>query len=362
MWGYERRLTRDIARWQSAGWVSADGARLILADAAKGGSFLSLAPVLATLASVLMGFAVISFVAAHWDEMPKLLRLGVLFGGLWASYGLAGFFGTRGMKGFSDAAVLLAVAIFGGSIMLISQMFHIDGHPPDGILLWWIGALAAGVVLASNPALALTMALVGLWAFLETDQRGHVFWPFLIGWALVAAAFAWRQWRPGLHLSGLALSAFVISLGYTLKQGHEHGTVATIGLLACAAGFAGERIQPAWAALWRGAIQYGAIIAFAALMALQFVEHTQVRELIFLAAITLGLLLGLIWYGLLSENRALLWLGYLGFSIEIFSIYMKTVGTLLDTSVFFLVAALLVAVLAGLAWRLHAHTGAREAH
>jgi uncharacterized membrane protein len=361
MWGYERRLSRDVARWQSAGWITPDAGERILADVAAGGSRMALAPVLAILASVLMAFAVISFVAAHWDEMPRALRLGLLFGGLWTSYGLAGWFQSRGMKGFSDAALLLAVAIFGGSIMLISQMFHIDANPPDGILLWWTGALAAGVLLASNPALALTMVLVGLWAYLETDQRSQVYWPFLVGWALVSAAFAWQRWRPGLHLSGLALALFVVSLGFTLKTGHEHGTVLLLGLAASAGGFIAERLKPGWASLWRGVLQYGALTAFAALMALQFIEPTGVRELIFLAVITLALLLGLVWLGLWSDNRAALWLGYIAFSIEIFSLYVKTVGSLLDTSLFFLIAALLVAALAGLAWRLHMRADAREA-
>ena len=61
-----------------------------------------------------------------------------------------------------------------------------------------------------------------------------------------------------------------------------------------------------------------------------------------------------IFWGLRTGNRAALWLGYVGFSFEILAIYSKTIGTLLNTSLFFLVAGLIVAGLAAMAYRLHA--------
>lgn len=354
MWGYQRRLNRDLARWQEQGWVSAANADRIRTDVANAPG-VSLPGVLGILAAILLAFAVMSFVAAHWSEMPRLARLGLLFATMWASYGAAGFFQTRGMNAFADAAILMAVSVFGASIMLISQMFHIDGSPPDGVLLWWLGALLAGVALRSNPALALTMILVCLWSFVWMDIHGYkTHWPFLIGWALVAAAFYWQKWRPGAHLSALALSGFIFSLGATLKSGHAFNLVAIIGLVVAAASIFIEQTQPRFADLARIALGYGAAVAFGGLFVLQFIEPTEVGELAVMGALSLLLLLALIWYGLSAHNRGALWIGYIGFSIEILALYVKTVGTLLDTSLFFLVAGLLVAGLAAMAWRLHA--------
>ena len=48
---------------------------------------------------------------------------------------------------------------------------------------------------------------------------------------------------------------------------------------------------------------------------------------------------------------------YTGFAIEIFTLYVRTFGTLLNTSLFFLVAALLVSGLAWVAYRLHQRKG-----
>jgi uncharacterized membrane protein len=354
MWSYRKRLDRDLVRWRTAGWITPESEALIRTDVEKGIRTLGLANALAILSAVLIGFAVMSFVAANWQDMPRLLRFGMLLAALWAAYGLAVIFARRGMEGFAHAAVLLGVGIFGGSIMLISQMYHMDGNPADAILLWAAGALLAGVGLRSNPALAFAMILVTYWGITEAMRLDVVFWPFLLPWALVSAAFYWQRWRPGLHLSGLALTGFIVSLGYRLNDGHAHGLVAAAGLAIMAAALAGEKLQPERPALWSGTFNYGLAIALAGLWALQFIEDPPLDVFTLIAILVLALVLASIFWGLKAGNRGALWLGYIGFSVEILAIYIKTIGTLLNTSLFFLVAGLIVSALAAIAYRLHA--------
>jgi uncharacterized membrane protein len=354
MWSYRKRLDRDLVRWREAGWITPDAEKAIRIDAERGVRTLGPANALAILAAVLMGFAVMSFIAANWQTMPRVARIGMLVVALWASYGLAGALARRGMSGFANAAILLGVGIFGGAIMLISQMYHMDGNPADFMLVWAAGAFLAGVLLRSNPALALAMILVTAWGTTEALRLDRVFWLFLLPWALVSAAFYWQRWRPGLHLSGLALSGFLISLGYRLFDGHAHGLVVAAGVGLMAASIAGEKLKPELPALWSGVMSYGLAIAMAGLLALQFFEEPKLDVFILLAILALALLLAAIFWGLKSGNRGALWLGYIGFSIEILAIYGKTIGTLLNTSLFFLVAALIVSGLAAMAYRLHA--------
>jgi uncharacterized membrane protein len=353
MWSYRKRIDRDLVRWREAGWISADGEAAIRKDVEKGIRTLGLANALAILSAVLIGFAVMSFVAANWQTMPRILRLGMLGASLWASYGLAAVFARRGMEGFAHAAVLLGVGIFGGSIMLISQMYHMDGNPSDAILLWAAGAFVAGVGLRSNPALAFAMVLITYWGISEALRLDVVFWPFLVPWAIISAAFYWQRWRPGLHLSGLALTGFIVSLGYRLNDGHAHGLVVAAGLFVMAASVAGERMKPELPALWSGSFNYGLIIALAGLWALQFIEDPKLDIFTLLAVLALALVIASIFWGMSSGNRGALWLGYIGFSVEILAIYVKTVGTLLNTSLFFLVAGLIVSALAALAYKIH---------
>src|SRR5690606_8501395 len=120
MRGYRKRIEQDLPRWRESGWVTAEGEKAIAAEVAQSGWQISLAPALAILGAVLFGFAVMSFVAANWQEMPKLLRIVLLLGGLLVSYLAAGALFQRGLDAFAHAAILIGVAIFGASIMLIS--------------------------------------------------------------------------------------------------------------------------------------------------------------------------------------------------------------------------------------------------
>jgi uncharacterized membrane protein len=350
---YARRLDRDLARWREQGWISSDGEAAIRRDVASRSRGLELAPVLGILGAVLIGFGAMSFVAAHWNEMPRLLRLGLIFSALFGAYGLAGLLFDRKHPAFAHAAILVGVSLFGAGIMLIAQMFHISGHAPDAVLTWALGALLAGIALRSNPALALAMLLIGFWGIWEMYDSERVYWPFLIGWAAVAAAMLWHRWVPGLHLAAAVLSIWVVWIGYFLFHGHGHGMVVAIGLIIAAAGVAGPVVFGRWRIWGAAAIAYGMAVAFAGLFAMQFIENPPLDNLILLAIVTLALVLAGIWIGLRSSSGALLWLGYAGFSIEVLALYFKTVGTLLGSSLFFLSAGAIVILLAVAAYRLH---------
>ena len=100
-----RRL-RDLDRWQASGWLTRDGINALRAEFEAPRTSIRLAHVLAILAAVLIGFAAMSFVAANWQEMSKLLRITIILAGLWALLALAGWLWLREHRGFGDAAAL----------------------------------------------------------------------------------------------------------------------------------------------------------------------------------------------------------------------------------------------------------------
>lgn len=354
MWG-RNRFEEDLDRWQSRGWVTADGANAIRADRAQRGSGVQLSSVLAVLGVVLLAFAAMSFVAANWQDMSKLTRLALLLGGIVGSYAGAAHLFQRQQDGFAHALVLLGVALFGAAIMLVAQMYHIEGNPPDAVLTWTAGAVLAGVAFKSRPALALAMLLIGLWGAWQTDIRSGVYWPFLLGWAAVAATLLWARWRPGLHLALAVLSIWIASLGFTLLRGHAHHVVAVVGLVASAAAGAVYETKPQWRAVALTTLCYAMGVAFAGLFALQFIDERALRGLAPLAgiaALTIALLVAAVVWGWKRGERSVMWLGYAGFSVEILALYFKTVGTLLGSSMFFLLAGLIVVALALVARRL----------
>lgn len=345
------------------------GASAIRSDLQSRKSAFGIAGVFAILGAVLFGFAVMSFVASNWTAMSKLARLALLLVTLWGCYGGAAYLFQRQLNAFAHAAVLGGIAVFGASIMLIAQMYHMEGNPPDAVLTWALGALLAVALVRSPPALAATFVLLVVWTCYERGLSNTAHWSFLPAWAAAVAAAAWLGWRPGLHLAAISLVIWLVPLGYFVLDHHAHWLVVLIGVAlagaAAAAGPAIDRHLPASAALFT----YGIIVAFAGLYDLQFIDDhvlfrgqdsESIQRLLLLAIVTLVLLLGAILWALRTDNRAALWLAYAAFALEIFTLYLKTLGSLLNTSLFFLIAAVLVSLLAWAAYRLHQRKGSTE--
>ena len=269
---YRNRVERDLARWQTSGWVSEAGSAAIRADLQSRKSPFGVAPIFAMLGAVLFGFAVMSFVAAHWTAMSKLARLALLLVALWGCYGAAAILLQRRLEAFAQAAVLGGIAVYGASIMLIAQMYHMEGNPPDAVLLWALGALLAVGLARSNPALAATFVLLIVWSGYERGLTNGAHWSFLPAWAAATAAAAWLGWRPGLHLAALSL----VGLAHPARllrarppcalDRRRHRRSAAGG--AAAARPAIDRHVTASAALFA----YGLIVAFAGLYMLQFID------------------------------------------------------------------------------------------
>jgi uncharacterized membrane protein len=205
MLGYAARLRRDLARWRERGWISAEQEERMAGDAAANGGF-SAGAVLAILGAVLLCLAILTFVAANWEALPRLVRLGVLFGALWLSYAIAyGLFRT-GRDHFGHAMLLIGGAVFGASIMLIAQTYHISGNPTDAVLLWGAGVLLAAVLMQSTASLVFAILLLAVWLVIgETEGLSISMWQFAIAWGVCAAA-VWRQ------NSQLALNALLLVL------------------------------------------------------------------------------------------------------------------------------------------------------
>ena len=359
---YSHWVERDLARWQAAGWVTDPGAAAIKADLASRRSVLGAAGIFAILGAVLFGFAVMSFVAAHWDAMSKLTRLLLILGALWGCYAAAAYLFARKLDAFAHAAVLGGIAAYGAGIMLIAQMYHMEGNPPDAVLYWALGALLAAILMQSRPALGAAFVLIAVWSIWERVLSDSVHWGFLPVFIAAAATAAWLEWRPGLHLAALSLVIWIVPLGYLVLGKHAHWLPALLGTTAAIGAAVGGRAIDWHIHASHALFAYGLATAFAALFIAQFMDKTSfllgtgprpTGLLLALAIVTLLGLLAAMYWALQVNNRGALWIAYAAFAIEIYTLYWETLGSLLDTSLFFLIAAVLVSALAWAAYLLH---------
>ena len=366
MWISRRRLAKDVSAWRTAGWVTPEGEVHIQQALLDRRTGPGLPAVLGILGVVLLGFAAMSFVAANWQDIPRLVRLLIIFAGLGGAYVTAAALFSQGMDAFAHAAVLLGVAVFGAGIMLIAQMYHIEGHPPDAVFVWGMGALGAGVLLRSNPALAAATLLFGLWSGWEMALSSSPHWQLLPVAGALGIAFAFNRWWPGLHLVAALLTYWLAWVAFIIQGVQGRWILVAAGLLVAVVSLSVIYLQrhreQSNELLIEGAgvtLGYGMIAAFAGLWAIQFLDRTGTDQLAVFGALTLALLVGAIHQGLHLGIKGAVWLGYAGFSAQIFTLYVRTVGSLLGSSVFFLVAGLIVIALSAVAWRLHRAEGSK---
>ncbi|MEQ8825346.1 MAG: DUF2157 domain-containing protein [Filomicrobium sp.] len=353
---YADRLERDLPQWIAAGWISRDGANAILSEVQERESGETgshrLIGILSVLGAVLIGAGVLSFVAANWEAMPRLARLGLLVGAIWTAYVGAAITFQRGLDMFAHALVLLGSVIFGASIMLIAQMYHMNGNPPDTVVLWAAGALLAGAAFGSNPSIVFSLLLACLWAGWETQLQDAVFWPFVPVWALLAGLLVWRDCRYGEVISAFAIGTWIVSLGYLLPDGPNHSLVMLLGALIAGIGLALTQTVTLYERHGRLLLVLGYVVIFAAMLAEQFFTYKIPFEtLAVLALITFAVSVAAMWWGIRTNDKTLTRTAYAAFAIEVVGIYLKTIGSLMGTSMFFVSAGLgVIALATGAFW------------
>jgi uncharacterized membrane protein len=195
--GFREGLRRELPAWRAEGLVTDETARALaarydLASVEAGGpSFLAVY----VLGALLVGAGVVSLVAWHWEAMSAPAKLATLAVAMIAAHG-AGSALWRGGRSqrLGHALTVLGTLVFGASIGLVAQIFHVSGA-------WWgafgaftLGALAAALLYESLPHLLLA-AVAGLWLFGPGLASDHALAGVGLGYAggAAVAALAWRE-------------------------------------------------------------------------------------------------------------------------------------------------------------------------
>jgi uncharacterized membrane protein len=203
---YRQRLEADLARWEADGVIApaaVTAIRTALPPLAPG---INIAVVVAIVGGLLIAAAFLAFVAAHWTEITRLLRLAMLFVGILTAYGLGGWFARAHQPILADLCAAVGALIFGAAIALVGQMYHLGGDFAGGMLLWAMGALAAAALTASRGALAVALAAAIIWSWMRTFETSNPHFAFAVFWLVAAGlALAWNS-RVAAHL--VAVAAF----------------------------------------------------------------------------------------------------------------------------------------------------------
>lgn len=407
IWSRNAVLTDAITDWQSRGLITDSTAAALSADTQASGTRFAFRNILILLAVICLGFAAMTFIAANWQDMTRLTRVGLIFTAMWGFWGGSVLLNLRNHRWFAQVFTLGACAMFGAGIMLISQIYHIQGSPKDATWLWAIGTLIAAALTRSIPALCLTIALLLIWLFVSPNLYSRPpfvqldFPLYMIACALLAY---WMRSRFTAHL--ITLTTYIWAGCTAINLANDQSltllaiTFAAAFALLSAALFSDRKqallrgFEPAlilyttgylavmifaWHVLvryeWRMAdtpdivksFSFPALICIAACVTLAVLtyrkSHPNTYDLVvtpLFAALTFGtillapdlpvateslMLIGPIWLirmGWRLENRPIAILGFAAFGSAMLLIYFETVGTLLGTSMFYLVAGVIL--------------------
>ncbi len=125
--------------------------------------------ILATLGYLFMGLACITLIGANWESIPREVRM---IGMIGLTLGVQVVAITRYQQNKTASAVglfFLGSLLYGASIMLIAQIYHIGEHYPDGIFWWAMGVLPLALLAKSSVLMMLTAALGCLWFFTQAS-------------------------------------------------------------------------------------------------------------------------------------------------------------------------------------------------
>lgn len=266
MAAYKDRVQQDLDRWIAAGLVPAEQRAAILATLPETRR-LDAATALAWVGGLLLGIAVIAFIAANWEGMAKLVRFAVLLASFLAIAGAGAWAAHKERPIASNILLMIASLVFAAAIGLTGQIFDIAGDPRSAA--YGAGLAAFALALAGRSTGAATVGLVFIALGDFTDRPWFSDAPTEAPWMLIFAplggylALRWGS-APLAHVSALAI---IYCFGWFSGRTHEDAGVflfLSIMLAAMAAGarwlFAQEK---PFAGVFYGWFAAGALVFFA---------------------------------------------------------------------------------------------------
>jgi uncharacterized membrane protein len=362
MASYATKVKRDIARWREAGLIDAPTSSALSLDVERnGGGSVSFGSVLSMMAAALFAAAILIFIAANWEAIPRLVRVSMLFATIAAGYLGGAMLKLRGEDAFGQGAWMVAAAAFGASITLIGQMYHMSGDEKQAIFVWGAGTALAAAMLRSGPLNVGAVLLGAVWMLMHGFDHWwsmrELPYAYLLVAVLLYALTFWTRSVASRHVIFLSLILF----GFLHYWRDESLATPLVMALLSAGLLAFGEWRPAQASRWLAlgsGLPVHALLGF--LTGIGIIQIALVDEHAFLVpsiAAFAGIIAALLLAG--QENRMLRWLAYAAFAFQLCFVYVVMLGSMLGTAGFFVLGGLVLSVLAWLITRLERRFAAR---
>ncbi len=243
---FRSELARELPIWVRRGVVEPQQARklelMYELGELEGESAKLFSRAIMAFGALLLGGGVMAFVAANWEELPKFLKVILLFAALLGFHG-AGFWlwQKRNHERLGRSLIFAGCLVFGANIGLLAQIFNIQGDTYRGFGAWAIGTLVMAWAIRSASSALLAMALSVTWYLgyihahhgqAETDLLVASF-PVLVAGLFGSLAVA----IPSTRVLGGTIVAYFIGMSMAGVHGPQHQSPLPLGMTMIAAGW-----------------------------------------------------------------------------------------------------------------------------
>lgn len=166
---FKNKLKKELEIWLEKGFINTNSYEKI-------SNFYSLddqnSSALIYFAYLCFGISLIVLIGANWQEIPRILRVIFLFG-LTFFIQICGVLKLKKDPFMANMAIFLGNFCFFGSVMLISQMFHIGKYPSDGVLFVLIFTLPFVMILKHPILITQNLLFATIWFLMEKFQGNY---------------------------------------------------------------------------------------------------------------------------------------------------------------------------------------------
>ena len=195
---FRAALRNELRGWIEKGIISGE-----TADALSGQYQLNnireessrlLSAVIFTIGGLLLGGGLISFVAANWEDISTPVKLAILFSSL-LGFHVTGYWlwQLKDWRRLGHALIFCGCLVFGASIGLVAQIFHITGNWYGAFGAWAVGSLVMAWAVRSWIIGALALFTSFLW-FVGFQDDNHerlaLLYPLALLASLIPLAFS----------------------------------------------------------------------------------------------------------------------------------------------------------------------------
>ncbi|MFB2936894.1 DUF2157 domain-containing protein [Aerosakkonemataceae cyanobacterium BLCC-F154] len=230
---FRHQLRQEVEKWQAEGLIDRSQYELLsqryqfntLETSARNRFIV----IIIGLGSLLLGLAVITFVAANWQYLSREFRVFLLLS-VFIGVNISGFYLWRypteqWQNRLGRGLLFLGALILGANMALMAQMFHQSGSPAGLYIVWGIGVLAMAYSLRLTLLGILSTLLIAIgywWGVIELSEIDDFSWlklvlqnmPLLASLMFIPLAY----WCRSRWLFGIGAIAVITSLEVTLTQ------------------------------------------------------------------------------------------------------------------------------------------------